>query len=64
MTTATVSARCIATRWRRPGRGFGTLRPFRGVSNWYLAGYVAMLEWANNLKSVTDGFLRLLLSSS
>lgn len=37
------------------------LRPFRGVSKWYLAGYVAMFEWANNLKHVTDGFLRLLL---
>ena len=36
-------------------------RPFRGVSKWYLAGYVAMFEWANNLKHVTDGFLRLLL---
>ena len=38
------------------------LRPFRGVSKWYLAGYVAMFEWANNLKGVTDGFLRLLLN--
>jgi transposase len=37
------------------------LRPFRGVSKWYLAGYVAMFEWANNLKRVTDGFLALLL---
>ena len=38
------------------------LRPFRGVSKWHLAGYVAMFEWANNLKRVTDDFLRLLLS--
>ena len=38
------------------------LRPFRGVSKWYLAGYVAMFEWANNLKRVTDEFLRLLLT--
>jgi transposase-like protein len=37
------------------------LRPFRGVSKWHLAGYVAMFEWANNLKRVTDDFLRLLL---
>lgn len=37
------------------------LRPFRGVSKWYLAGYVAMFEWANNLKRVNDEFLRLLL---
>jgi transposase len=37
------------------------LRPFRGVSKWHLAGYVAIFEWANNLKRVTDGFLGLLL---
>ena len=37
------------------------LRPFRGVSKWHLAGYVAIFEWANNLKRVTDDFLRLLL---
>jgi transposase len=37
------------------------LRPFRGVSKWHLAGYVAIFEWANNLKRVTDGFLALLL---
>ena len=38
------------------------LRPFRGVSKWHIAGYVAIFEWANNLKRVTDDFLRLLLS--
>ena len=38
------------------------LRPFRGVSKWHLAGYVAIFEWANNLKRVTNDFLRLLLS--
>ena len=37
------------------------LRPFRGVSKWHLDGYVAMFEWSNNLKRVTDDFLRLLL---
>ena len=37
-------------------------RPFRGVSKWHLAGYVAIFEWANNLKRVTDDFLRRLLS--
>jgi transposase len=37
------------------------LRPFRGVSKWHLAGYVAIFEWANNLKRVTDAFLALLL---
>ena len=37
------------------------LRPFRGVSKWHLAGYVAMFEWAHNLKRVTDGFLATLV---
>ncbi len=37
------------------------MSPFRGVSKWYLADYVAIFEWSNNLKRVTDGFLRLLL---
>ena len=39
------------------------LRPFRGVSKWYLAGYLAIFEWANNIKRVTDGFLARLLGS-
>jgi transposase len=39
------------------------LRPFRGVSKWYLAGYVAIFEWSNNIKRVSDGFLRLLLGA-
>ena len=39
------------------------LRPFRGVSKWYLAGYVAIFEWANNLKRATDAFLGLLLGA-
>jgi transposase len=37
------------------------LRSFRGVSKSYLAGYVAILEWSNNVKRITEGFLRLLL---
>jgi transposase len=37
------------------------LRPFRGVSKHYLNQYTAMFQWAHNLKSVTDDFLRLLL---
>ena len=37
------------------------LRPSRGVSEWHPAGDVAIFEWANNLKRVTDDFLRLLL---
>lgn len=37
------------------------LRPFRGVHKKYLAQYVAMVEWAHNLKRVTQGFLRVLM---
>lgn len=37
------------------------LRPFRGVSKWYLAQYVAVFQWSYNLKQVTDEFLRILL---
>ena len=44
--------------WTSP-RNF--LRPFRGVSRWHPAGYVAIFEWANDLKRVTDGFPRRLL---
>lgn len=36
------------------------LRPFRGVHKKYLAAYVAMFEWAHNLKRVTADFLRTL----
>lgn len=37
------------------------LRPFRGVHKQNLAQYVAMFEWAHNLKRVTDDFLRALM---
>jgi transposase len=37
------------------------LRPFRGVSKKYLNQYVAMFEWAYNVKRATLGFLRALL---
>jgi transposase len=37
------------------------LRPFRGVSKWYLDDYAAMFEWAYNLKAATDDFLRAML---
>ena len=37
------------------------LRPFRGVSKWFLAQYVAIFQWSYNLKSVSDEFLRVLL---
>jgi hypothetical protein len=34
---------------------------FRGVSKWYLAQYVAVFQWAHNVKRATDDFLRALL---
>jgi transposase-like protein len=34
------------------------LRTFRGVHKKYLGQYVAMFEWAHNLKRVTNDFLR------
>jgi transposase-like protein len=37
------------------------LRPFRGFRKHHLNRYTAMFQWAHNLKSVTDDFLRLLL---
>lgn len=40
------------------------LRTFRGVSKHYLTQYVAMFEWAHNLKEATDEFLQLFLSSA
>jgi transposase-like protein len=40
------------------------LRPFRGVHKKYLAAYVAMFEWAHNLKRVMAGFLRTLMAPS
>lgn len=37
------------------------LRPFRGVHKKYWAAYIAMFEWAHNLKRVTTDFLRTLM---
>jgi transposase len=37
-----------------------SLRPFRGVSKWFLAQYVAVFQWGFNLKSVTGEFMRVL----
>ena len=37
------------------------LRPFRGVSKWYLRQYVAVFEWGYNIKRATPSFLRALL---
>ena len=40
------------------------LRPFRGVHKKYLAQYVAVFEWAHNLKTITAKFLRLMMGHS
>jgi transposase len=40
------------------------LRPFRGVHKKYLAQYVAIFEWAHNLKTITAKFLRLVMTRS
>lgn len=40
------------------------LRPFRGIHKRYLGQYVAIFEWAHNLKQVTAAFLRRLLAPS
>jgi transposase-like protein len=37
------------------------LRPFRGVSKIYLAAYVAVFQWAHNIRRVTDQYLAILL---
>jgi transposase len=37
------------------------LRPFRGVSKWYLDQYVAVFQWGCNIKQATNGCLRVLL---
>ncbi len=37
------------------------LRTFRGVSKCYLNQYIAIFQWAHNLKTATDDFLRALL---
>ncbi len=37
------------------------LRPFRGVNKWFLSGYVAIFEWAHNLKEVTGEFVALMI---
>ena len=37
------------------------LRPFRGVSKWFLSQYVAIFEWTHNLQRVTGAFLRAMM---
>jgi transposase len=39
------------------------LRPFRGISKWFLQPYVAIFQWAYNLKTTTHDFLRRLLGA-
>lgn len=36
------------------------LRPFRGVSKWFLAQYVGIFQWGYTLKTVTADFIRAL----
>lgn len=36
------------------------LRPFRGVSKWFLDEYVGIFQWIHTLKAVTADFLRAL----
>jgi transposase-like protein len=37
------------------------LRPFRGVSKWFLSQYVTIFEWTYNLKRVTGALLRAMM---
>lgn len=45
----------IWTEWRN------FIRPFKGLHKRYLPGYLAIFEWAFNIKHVTHDFLRALL---
>jgi hypothetical protein len=38
------------------------LRPFRGVSKWYLDQDVATDQWGHRIKRVTDESLRIMLA--
>jgi hypothetical protein len=37
------------------------LRPVRGVNKWFLRGYVAVHEWAHNLKEVTADLVTMMI---
>ena len=37
------------------------LRPLRGINKKYLPQYVAMFEWAHNIKEVTSNLLKALM---
>jgi hypothetical protein len=52
------SAKSTTTPWTEL---HNFLRLFRGMHKKYLATYVAMFEWAHNLKRVTADFLRPLM---
>lgn len=36
------------------------LRPFRGVSKWFLDEYVGIFQWSHTLKAITADFIRAL----
>ena len=38
------------------------LRPFRGVSKWYLEMYVGIFQWGHMIKAVSGEFIRALLA--
>ena len=40
------------------------LRTFRGINKKYLASYLAIFSWGFCLKTVTDDFLRMLLTTT
>jgi hypothetical protein len=59
----TVFAKSTTTQGIWPGcRNF--LRLFRGVSKWFLAGYITVFECSHNLKSVTPTLIRAMMMSS
>jgi transposase len=37
------------------------VRPLRGVSKWFLSGYLAVFEWAHNLQVVLDELIVMML---
>lgn len=37
------------------------LRPFRGVSKWFLSRYIAVFAWAHNLKTVTAALIPMMI---
>ena len=37
------------------------LRPFRGISKWFLSGYLAVFEWTHNRKDLTEDFIVMMI---